>query len=169
MIERRQGRQEGVPEVDGERILAMIRQALKARQDKEGIFAGEIVPPEKAFITLAKTYAEKETLEVFPLHALFFLTTTLFADATSRQFKRVSDPPRFQKYAWLFRPEEVVQKSAEEVTGALKEFIIPASYNKKALGQWRHNAQVLVENYKNDLGNFFAEYNCAPKRGEVPS
>lgn len=148
--------------VDQERIVAMMERALEGRRNEEGLFAQEIVPPEKDFVDLAKEYGERAGSEKFALHAVFFLTPTVFADNSTQQLKYASDPSRFAAHAWLFEPERVALSPEEEFLRAAKDFIRPG-YNVRALPGWQHNARLLMSKYDGDLRNFFAEYqNDAP-------
>jgi len=162
MVERSAEEDKGII-VDEARILATIERALEARRNKEGLFIQAVVPPERDFIELAKKYGEEIGSEVFVLHALFFLSTTIYADDSTRLLKRVAKPQQFRHYAWIFQPEKVHEYSNSEVVWAAKQLIKPG-YNVRALADWQHNASVIVEKYDGDLRNFFAEHdNDAPK------
>lgn len=143
----------------GERIILdrallekLVVQAVEARENKEGIFAQTIIPPEEDFIKLAREHGEK-----FALHALFFLSTTIFADNSTTLLRRVSIPESFEAFAWLFDPVKVVSQP-EKVEAAAKQYIKPG-YNENALFEWEHNARVILGKYEGDLRNFFAEHN----------
>jgi len=146
--------------VDRARLEELVVRAVEARENKEGIFAQKIIPPEEYFIKLAREYGEREygeRAEVFALHALFFLSTTIFADNSTTLLRRVSRPESFEAYAWLFDPVKVVSQP-EKVEEAAKQYIKPG-YNVNALSGWGHNARVILEKYDGNLRNFFAEHN----------
>jgi len=163
MQERDQGKDQGFPEkitIDRVRLEEVVVRAIEARKNKEGIFAQKIIPPEEDFIKLTREYGEREygeRGEVFALHALFLLSTTIFADNSTSLLRRVSQPESFEGFAWLFDPEKVVSQP-ERVEEAAKQYIEPG-YNVNALPKWEHNARVILEQYKGDLRNFFAENN----------
>lgn len=164
------------PIVKEDRIVAMMRRAIEARQKKEGIFAEEIIPPEKPFIDQAKAYGEKIGDQTFALHAVFFITTIVFADNSTRQFRHITStenspfqsgffpkPDRFSQYAWLFKPERVIKTPEEIFEKEVREFTRPW-YNAIALRRWQHNARVLLDRYDGDLRNFFDDHDYdAPK------
>lgn len=150
-------RQTSLP-IDRDRIKEVIALALNARENGEGLFKNIPTPPEIAFINEARIIGQTIGSEVYPLHAVFFLTMTLFADNSVRQLGLAARSIEFHKHAWIFRPEIVVKKSSSEVEEAANDLIRPG-YNRTALPKWQHNAQVLIERYDGDLRNFFAENN----------
>ena len=145
------------------RIEAVILRSVEAYQSGKDIFSQEVIPPERAFIQAAKKYEQEESSEDFALNSLFFLMMNLFADNSTAQLRRVSRPSFFQRYAWLFKPEEVIKRPKEEILTAASEYLAPG-LNKTALDGWQHNAQVLVERYQGSIRSFFAEHN-----GDAPT
>lgn len=155
---------EGVEQVilDEIRLRKVVIYAVDAYQGRKDIFAREVVPPEEPFMKLARAYGREvyggqEGADRFARDALLLLMTTLYADNSTFQLRRVSNPESFKKFAWLFMPAEVIKRSKEEVVAAAKEYIRPG-YNVMALPLWQHNARVIKEKYKGDLINFFAEH-----------
>lgn len=165
---------EGVEQVilDKVRLKEVVICAVDAYREGRGVFARRIIPPEEPFIRLARVYGREvyegeEGEDRFARDALFLLMTTLYADNSTSQLRRVSNPESFRRFAWLFMPAEVIKRPKEEVVAAAKEYIRPG-YNVMALPLWQHNARVIKEKYKGDLINFFAEHDFdAPEILEV--
>lgn len=151
--------------VDEARVIAVVNQALEAYRNRSGFLKNVGDPPEKAFINLVKSYGQEHGLKTFALHALFFVSTTIFGDITTRQFATISAPERLQRYyAWLFKPEEVVQKRNSAVMESARRFTKLGGYNNTAIREWRHNARVIHEDFGGSLRNFFeAHRNDAPE------
>lgn len=114
----------GLP-IDRDRIKEVIALALDAREKGEGLFQNVPIPPEIAFINEARIIGQTIGSEVYPLHAVFFLTTTLFADNSVRQLKLAARSIEFRKHAWIFRPEIVVERPGSEVEKAANDLIRP--------------------------------------------
>ncbi len=144
--------------IDEVRILDMVLTALKAREQRFGLFAGNIIPPERSFIEIIKKYEEERGIDGFAANALFFFITTLFADNSERQCALAARPVIFKPNAWIFRPEIVITKPEGEVKKAAFDLIRPG-YNKTALDRWHHNAQVLCDKYQGQVRNFYAKHN----------
>lgn len=146
---------------DPDRIVEMMKQALSGREKGVGIFAHKIVPPEIFLIERLKSYERKSQSEAFALHALFFISSTMFADNSTRQLNLIKN--KFNgRYAWLFKPDLVTRRRDSEVI-ALANNLIRPGYNRNALPGWKTNATVLVRDYKGDIRNFFANFdNSAP-------
>lgn len=148
--------------INQSRLEDVILLAVKAYQNREGVFRQEVVPPEKDFIDIIKRHETLNGLEGFAVNGLFFFIMNLFADNSTQQLRRAADPRYFEKYAWLFIPGEVLKRSEREVLQAAQAYITPG-LNKGALLDWRHNAQVLVEKHEGSIKNFFSEHdNDAP-------
>lgn len=133
---------------DEERIALVIHQITQARDQKTGLFRWDIKPPEEAFVNLCK-----ENL-VFPLNALFLLTTTVYADNSARQFTRICEPASFRKYKWLFDVKKVSRRTNSSVIDAGMAYLTPG-YNGRALSYWKHNASLIQDQFGGDLNEFF--------------
>lgn len=146
--------------VDQEHILSVVQRALEGRKNKEGIFASEqeVIPPEKDFIELMQHWGKLKGSERYTSNALFFTTTTVYADNSTRQFKYMSDKFNYLRHGWIFDPDLVVRRKNSQVIRAANDLIRPG-YNRQALERWQHNAQVLVDNYEGDVGCLFAKHN----------
>ena len=154
--------------VDEERLKEVALTVLNAFQNHSDLFdpkiwGTEITPPEGPFVRLVKEYGKEIGDDRYPLHAMFFLCMTMFADNSTSQLNRVAKVSSFRNHTWLFQPEEVVKRSQEEVVATAKDYI-KTSFNGEALPEWRHNAQVIIDQYSGDLRNFFLTYgNNAPE------
>jgi hypothetical protein len=144
-------------EIDRERARMVVETSLTAREQRQLLFAELDEPPEKRFIELITEQGTKLGDERFPLNALFFTTSLIFAQDTTRFFKRISDAELLDRYAWIFQPEIVVAEDAMEkdIVSICQEYLKPAGYSRSALDQWVHNSTVLKEEYDGDLRSFF--------------
>lgn len=142
--------------IDERRVLIVVKRLFKARAEGSGFFKGVTVP-EEGFVKLIKEFEEKERIDGFALHALFFMTSTLFADNSTRALNFVSEPWRFRLYSYLFQPEKVVTRSEDQLLKDANDFIRPG-YNRRAIEKWMHNARVIVNKYDGKLINFFAQH-----------
>lgn len=155
--------------VDEARLKEVALTVLDAYYSHQSLFNPEILgkvirAPEEPFVRLIKEYGQDINNGDYPLHALFFLTMTLFADNSTNQLNRVAKPQSFRKYAWLFDPYIVSRQTNENIIKSATDYI-GASYNKSALPEWRHNAEVIAVNYCGSLRDFFAE--CDNKAPEI--
>lgn len=148
--------------VDKERVLVTVKRASEARENREGIFACKVRPPEEKFIDRVKTYGQEQCLDNFALHALFFTITTLFADNSTKQLNGINKRFDPQTHARIFIPRVIVESREEDVVETARDLIRP-SVNDIAIHKWFHNAKLLCDKYDGDLKNFFSGHqNEAP-------
>lgn len=115
------------------------------------------VLPEQDFVDLTKAYSEEYNYGQFPLNALFYATTLDFMSDTTNLFRKLSDPDMFERYSWIFEPQEVVEHDKTSVLKVCYEYIQPESYQGNAIREWYHNSLVLCNRYGGDIRNFFLE------------
>lgn len=136
------------------RIVEVIYTALKAREQKQGIFEN-LNPPEKDYMELIKVHGKEINRPEFALNCMFFTTSMVFGDSSTAFFNRITDKDKLKKFQWIFNPEEVFKRSPSFVIENCADFFRPGGYHKIALNDWSHNHSILRENYKGDLVNYF--------------
>jgi hypothetical protein len=158
--------------VDEDRALVVVKKAMKAYESEQGLY-GKLSHPERPFIDLVSTYGQDVTDPNYSLNSLFFFTTVVFGDNTSRLLARAANPEKFEPNSYMFMPEvtafDYIDEDADEekllerklehdLVGDAQEWL-KLSYNVKSIPLWPKNAHVLVDQYRNDLNNFFEENN----------
>jgi hypothetical protein len=126
----------------------------------------ELRTPEFRFFDVAAQYAIETDNPKFLANAIFFITNNLYADNTTRQVERISDPEHLRKYAWLFDPQEISRRidpndptTYDQVHYAVIDFLRPGRYHgNRSAHNWIHNAQVLSRVFDGDLEVFFRKF-----------
>jgi hypothetical protein len=133
-----------------DRIEEVVRTSIQAMKNKEGLFAFVDPQPEKPFIELAKTRGPE-----FALNATFLISTMVIGSKTEPFFRRISVPERFEKFSWLFKPNEAVRRTDEQITNACYEYFIPAGRQAEPIPQWPYNCRKLANDYSGSVREYF--------------
>ena len=143
---------------DRERAKEVISSALGAMERKEGLFENGPYRPEEAFIDLIKEHSAEIDDERFLVNTLFLSTSLVFGSDVGNLFDNLSDREAFNKYKYVFDPFLVVCKDEKDLIVDLVEYIRPGGYQVRAIKQWMHNCQILVNKFHGDTREFFDTY-----------
>lgn len=144
--------------VDRNRIEEVISRVLRAKEQKQFIFAENITAPEQPFIELMVKIGNEIGKDSFAVNALFLTTSFCYMERTKHFFRRVIDQDKLRNYAWFFIPEEVIKQRPKLIEKLCYQIFGPLSLNKQAVCGWFSNCKLLVEKYDGDVRNFFQEH-----------
>ncbi|MBI4099650.1 hypothetical protein HY440_01450 [Candidatus Microgenomates bacterium] len=138
--------------INESRIVAVVNAVNAARERRDYPFdSAALHPPEEKFVGWLKEHDDS----VFATNALFLLTTMVFADNSETFFRiKLGNKSKFQENAWIFDVQKAL--SSPKTEEAATAYFTPG-YNRVAIDDWRHNCQVISDQYKGDIHNFFSE------------
>jgi len=132
------------------RIEEVVSTSIAAMKAREGLFVFVDPQPERHFINLAKSRGKE-----FALNATFLISTMMIGGQTEPFCKRIANPEEFDKYTWLFEPNEAVKRSDGQIIAACREYFRPAGRQDEPIPQWPYNTRKLAVDYGGWVSNYF--------------